>query len=159
MMLTQSEANTLFALPKKPKSADAVTFPHAGGKLLAEFVSLDGREVFLFNITRASIAVSKCTYQKRARHVEILRRLDIDGSPHPNPEVETVPFDFLVPYNGLEIPYPHLHIYVEGFADKWAIPAPANLVDFNADLYKMMESFLTYCNVTEMPNIERGLFI
>lgn len=76
-MLTQSEADALFAMPKKPKATNAVIFPHAGGKLPAEFVSLDGREVFLFNITRANIAVSKCTYQKRARQVEILRRLDI----------------------------------------------------------------------------------
>ena len=79
-MLTQSEADALFAMPKKPKTNDSAIFPHAGGKLLAEFVSVDGREVFLFNITRSSIAV-KCTYQKRARQVEILRRLDISGSP------------------------------------------------------------------------------
>lgn len=158
-MLTQSEADALFAMPKKPKSSNPLVFPHAGGKLLAEFVSLDGREVFLFNINRASIAVSKCTYQKRARQVEILRRLDIGGSAHPNPEVETVPLEFLAPYNGLEIPCPHLHIYVEGFADKWAVPAPDDLINTNANLYAVMESFLRYCNVQEMPNIARGLFI
>ncbi len=158
-MLTQSEADTLFAMPKKSKSSDPLTFPHAGWKLLAEFVSLDGREFFLFNITRASIEVSKCTYQKRARQVEILRRLDIGGSPHPNPDVETVPLDFLAPYNGLEIPCPHLHVYVEGFADKWVVPAPAELLNSSNDLYIVMESFLKYCNVTEMPNIGRGLFL
>lgn len=157
-MLTQSEADALFAMPKKPKTNDSAIFPHPGGKLLAEFVSVDGREVFLFNITRSSIAV-KCTYQKRARQVEILRRLDISGSPHPNPEVDTAPLEFLDPYNGLEIPCPHLHIYVEGFADKWAIPAPDDLMNTNADLYAVMKSFLRYCNVQEMPNIERGLFI
>lgn len=32
-MLTQSETDALFAMPKKPKSSDAVAFPHAGGKL------------------------------------------------------------------------------------------------------------------------------
>ena len=158
-MLTQSESDTLFVMPKKPKSSNPLAFPHAGGKLLAEFVSLDGRETFLFNINRASIAVFKCIYQKRARQVEILRRLDIGGSPHPNPSVETVPLEFLAPYNGLEIPCPHLHIYVEGFADKWAIPSPANLMNSNTDLYAIMDSFLRYCNVQEMPNIERGLFI
>jgi hypothetical protein len=78
---------------------------------------------------------------------------------HPNPAVETVQLEFLVPYNGIEIPCPHLHVYVEGFTDKWAIPAPADLVNSNADLYAMMESFFRYCNVQEMPNIERGLFI
>ena len=78
-MLTQAEADALFVMPKKPKSSDPLTFPHAGEKLLAELVSLDGREIFLFNINRGSIEVSKCAYQKRARQVEILRRLDIDG--------------------------------------------------------------------------------
>jgi hypothetical protein len=53
-MLTQAEADALFVMPKKPKSSDPLTFPHAGGKLLTEFVSLDGREVFLFNINRGS---------------------------------------------------------------------------------------------------------
>ena len=158
-MLTQSEADALFAVPKKPKSNDPDTFPYTGGKLLAEFVSLDGREVFLFNINRASIEVSKVTYQKRARQVEVLRRLDVGGSPHPNPEVESIPLDFLAPYNGLEIPCPHLHIYVEGFADKWAIPAPAELLNPNNDLYAIMENFLRHCHVTEMPNIEMGLFL
>lgn len=98
-------------------------------------------------------------FQMRARQVEILRRLDISGSPHPNPEVDTAPLEFLDPYNGLEIPCPHLHIYVEGFADKWAIPAPDDLMNTNADLYAVMKSFLRYCNVQEMTNIERGLFI
>lgn len=158
-MLTQSEADALFAMPKKPKANNPDAFPYAGGKLLAEFVSLDGREVFLFNINRASIEVSKITYQKRARQVEILRRLDVGGSPHSNPEVEGISLEFLVPYNGLEIPCPHLHIYVEGFADKWAIPAPAELLTPNNDLYTIMENFLRHCNVTEMPNIERGLFL
>lgn len=60
-MLTQAEADALFAMPKKPKSIDSLNFPHAGGKLLAELISLDGREVFLFNINRGSIEVSKCT--------------------------------------------------------------------------------------------------
>ena len=158
-MLTQSEADALFAMPKKPKSGNRLAFPHAGGKLIAEFVSLDGREVFLFNIARASIVVSKCTYQKRARQVEILRRLDIGGSAHTNPEAEIAPLGFLAPYNGLEIPCPHLHIYVEGFADRWAIPAPTEISSGGNDLYGVMEGFLKYCNVQEMPNIERGLFI
>lgn len=37
-MLTQSEADALFVMAKKPKSGNRRAFPHAGGKLLAEFV-------------------------------------------------------------------------------------------------------------------------
>lgn len=158
-MLTQAEAEALFALPKKPKSDEPYNFPFAGNKLLIEFLSLDGREMFLFNITRASIEVAKCTYQKRARKMEVLRRLDVGGSSHPNPDVKSVPFEFLAPYNGAEIPCPHLHVFIEGYGDKWAIPAPPELVNPGNDLYRTMENFLRHCNVQEMPNIERGLFL
>lgn len=158
-MLTQAEADALFTLPKKPKSIGPYGFPFAGGKLLLEFVSLDEREIFLFNINRSSMEVAKCTYQKRARQVEILRRLDVGGSSHPNPEVESVPLDILAPYNGIEIPCPHVHIYVEGFADKWAIPAPMELINSDSDLHSLAEGFLRYCNVQEMPIIQRGLFL
>lgn len=158
-MLTQSEADALFAMPKKTKSSGSYTFPYAGSKLTVELVSFDGREFFLFDINRSGIRVTKCTYQKRARQIEILRRLDIDGPPHPNPVVVSVPMDFLAPYNGIEIPCPHLHIYVEGFAHRWAIPAPAELVNSNRNLYNIMENFLRYCNVQEFPDIQRGLFL
>lgn len=45
-MLTQSEADTLFAMPKKPKSNGSYTFLHTGSKLVVEFLSFDGREYF-----------------------------------------------------------------------------------------------------------------
>lgn len=157
-MLTQAEADALFSMPKKPKSNASLNFPYAGGKLIAEFVSLDGRESFLFNINRSSIEIAKCTYQKRARQVEILRRLDVGGSVHRNPEVADVPLSILKDYNGIEVECPHLHIFVEGYADKWAVPAPADLVS-SADLFAVMEAFLRYCNVQELPYVERGLFI
>lgn len=38
-MLTQSEAEDLFAMLKKPKSNNPVAFPYAGGRMLTEFVS------------------------------------------------------------------------------------------------------------------------
>lgn len=91
--------------------------------------------------------MTKCTYQKRARQMEILRRLDIDGTPHPNPVVASVPLDFLIPF------------YVEGFAHRWAIPTSEDLVNSNSDLYSIMENFLRYCNVQDMPDIKRGLFV
>ena len=50
-MLTQSEADALFAMPKKPRSSGSYTFPYAESKLVIEFVSFDGREFFLFDIT------------------------------------------------------------------------------------------------------------
>ena len=94
----------------------------------------------------------------RYRGIIILVRLDIDGHPHTNPEVNDVPLLYLVPYNGQTIQCPHLHLYVEGYMDKWAIPAPANEFLNTKDLYQTLEDFFRYCNIIEPPIIQRGLF-
>ncbi len=47
IMLTQSEVDTLFAMPKKPKSNGSYTFSHTGSKLVVEFLSFDRRGFFL----------------------------------------------------------------------------------------------------------------
>jgi hypothetical protein len=97
------------------------------------------------DVTRARIKLTKITYQNRVRGSIILIRLDADGAPHRNPD-------------GAEIPCPHIHIYREGFGDKWAYPIPVekypNLKDFRATF----ESFMRHCNVTEPPNVLMGLF-
>jgi hypothetical protein len=52
-----------------------------------------------------------------------------------------------------------LHVYREGYGDKWAIPIPAEAFRDTRDIWVTLEDFLRYCNVTQPPNIERGLFI
>ena len=73
---------------------------------------MDGREEFLLDIRRARIDLAKGTYQNRGREVVILARLDFGGAPHRNPD-------------GEEIGSPHIHLYREGFGDKWAFPIPS----------------------------------
>ncbi|MBU2443954.1 MAG: hypothetical protein KJ666_00065 [Bacteroidetes bacterium] len=91
IFLTQTEADFFFAMEKIPESSEVYTYPLSGDKLLIPFTSLDKRENFLFDINRASIRITKVTYQNRVRKSFVLRRLDLDGSPHANPEVENVP--------------------------------------------------------------------
>jgi hypothetical protein len=75
--------------------------------------------------------------------VEILLRLDIDGPPHVNPD-------------GVEVPSPHLHVYREGYGDKWAEPAPADFSD-TSNLPRTLEDFLKYCKVERIPLVQRGV--
>jgi hypothetical protein len=75
-----------------------------------------------------------------------LMRLDFGGAPHRNPNDE-------------EIPSPHLHVYREGFGDRWAFPAPVDKFGHISDLWVSLEDFMRYCNITQPPFIERGLFI
>ena len=83
--------------------------------------------------------------QNRARQVVRLARLDIGGAPHRNPDDE-------------EIPAPHLREYREGYEDKWAKPISSEHFTAIDDPYKTLEEFMSYCNITEPPKIQRGMF-
>lgn len=145
MELTQSEADLLIAMEKHRLDDTLWTFPSPGEKISIPLASPDKREKFLLDVTRAQIKITKATYQNRARQVAVLMRLDLDGSTHWNPD-------------GQEIPCPHLHIYREGYSDKWAIPAPTQRYPSTTDLFATLEAFFAHCNVTLPPNIQKGLF-
>lgn len=108
-------------------------------------VSGDRREQFLLDLRRGRIDLAKGTYQNRARQVVVLARLDFGGAPHQNPD-------------GGEIASPHLHLYREGYGDKWALPAPGDRFVNLSDPWQMLEDFMRFCNIVEPPIIRRGLF-
>lgn len=158
IFLTQEEADYLFDLNKIPEDDKTIDFPSQGEKISLKFTSFDKREIFIFDITRAYIKLDKVTYQKRARKAFVLRRLDINGQPHLNPLADKVPFEYLEPYNGIEIPCPHLHIYVEGYHHKWAIPANDIFNALDKEMDSVLNDFLQYCNVIKIPAIQKILF-
>ena len=143
--LTQEEADKLMAMEKRAVDEKEWLFPAPGDRFAVPLTSLDRRENFVLDVTRFQIKLSKATYQNRARVAIILYRLDIDGAPHRNPD-------------GEEIPCPHLHVYREGFGDKWAIEAPPEIFPDTSDLVITLEAFMQHCNITEPPIILRGLF-
>src|ERR1035441_9933728 len=108
--LTQEEADALMAMEKRRVDEQEWLFPSPGGSTAIPLASVDKRENFMLDVTRAQIRLTKATYQTRARVAIVLMRLDLDGPPHRNPD-------------DAEIPCPHLHIYREMNADKWAIAA------------------------------------
>ena len=143
--LTQAEADGLVSMEKHSTNEDRLNFPGPGARLAVQLQSVDKRELFTVDISRSTIKLTKGTLQNRARQVVVLRRLDIEGAPHRNPD-------------GEEIPCPHLHIYREGYADKWAVPAPVELLPTDGTLYSALASFMSHCNVTQPPIVEKGLF-
>jgi len=143
--LTQAEADALIAMEKHRVNTDRHDFPLGGGALVVPLQSPDKREQFLLDISRSRIDLLKGTYQNRARQVVVLVRLDFGGAPHRNPD-------------DTEVPSPHLHVYREGYGDKWAIPAPLDKFGNTADLWQTLKNFMRFCNITKPPHIERGLF-
>ncbi|MDD3926511.1 MAG: hypothetical protein PHT33_07620 [bacterium] len=143
--ITQAEADALIGLEKHRIDEQKYDFPFMGGALALSLQSVDRREQFLLDISRGRINLLRGKYQNRARQVVTLVRLDFGGPPHRNPDDK-------------EIPCPHLHVYREGFGDKWAVPIPSKHFSRINDLYGTLEDFMMFCNITKMPYIQRGLF-
>lgn len=144
-IITQVEADTLLAMPKVSTQTQPPLFPTGGSRIEVPLESEDGRESFALDVTRVRIKLTKATYQNRTRQVVILARVDIDGAPHRNPD-------------GVEIPCPHIHIYREGFGDKWAKPLPSIFAN-PTDLWSTLEDFCRFCNVLGPVPVMRGLVV
>lgn len=143
--LTQLEADALIAMEKHRMDDKEWKFPGPGQRLAIPLISPDKRENFMLDITRSQLKLTKATYQNRARQVVILMRLDLDGPPHRNPDEQ-------------EVPCPHLHVYREGYGDKWAIAAPLARYPNTQDLFSTFEAFMQHCNITQTPTVQRVLF-
>jgi hypothetical protein len=143
--LTQAEADALIAMEKHCAAEDRNDFPTEGQSLVLSLHSPDKREQFLLDLSRGRIDLLKVKMQNRGRQVVVLVRLDMGGAPHHNPD-------------GEEIPVPHLHVYREGYSDKWAIPIPADYFQEIGDARVTFEDFMRFCNITQPPYIEWGLF-
>lgn len=144
--LTQSEADALIAIEKHRDSDKKWDYPLPGQKIMVPLISFNGREAFSLDIARGRIDLSKHTFQNRARSMVVLVRLDLSGRPHKNPD-------------GEDIPVPHLHIFREGFGDKWAIPPPKEYFGNLADIVQTLDDFMGFCNITLKPLIKENLFV
>lgn len=143
--LTQFEADNLLALEKHRVDETEHDYPGIGGSLIIPLLSADKRESFLLDVRRSQVNLAKGTYQNRARGTIILARLDFGGSPHRNPDDE-------------EIPCPHLHVYREGFGDKWAMLLPPDRFPHSKDPFALLEAFMRFVNIVEPPLLSRDLF-
>ena len=143
--LTPAEADALMAVEKHRLNATTWNYPGLGGQITIPLISTDQHEAFLLDLRRGRINLAKGTSQNRGRQVVILARLDFGGAPHRNPD-------------GEEIGSPHLHLYREGFGDKWASLVPSDHFPHLGDQWKTLEDFMQFCNIVELPVIRRGLF-
>ncbi len=141
--ITQVEADALLKLEKKSENSEIWTFGSDISSAIP-LLSIDNREKFYLDIRRGKFNITKATYQNRARVDIVLARLDLGSAPHRNP-------------NGEEIPSPHLHVYREGFGDKWALPINDQEFPNVDDLWQTLHDFMNFCNIISKPNIQLGL--
>lgn len=143
--LAQADADALLAMEKHRVDDTVYDYPSLGGSLRIPLQSPDNREAFVLDITRSQVNLTKGTYQNRSRGVIVLARLDFGGAPHRNPDDQ-------------EIDCPHLHVYREGFGDRWAIPLPTGQFDNPSDRWLLLLQFMQFVNITVQPDVRRSLF-
>lgn len=142
-MLTQAEADALLALRKEFVDRTPLLVP-PGGDPTRELASDDHRETFLFDVYRGTIKLTKVKYQTRGRRVFVLARIDIDGAPHTNPD-------------GQQVGPTHLHVYREGYEDKWAIELDPSSFTVPTDFGQAYVDFCRFCSILEPPPLQVGL--
>lgn len=141
-MLLQTEADALLAATKRFVDPSTIQFP-PGGHEVRELVDAAERNLFHFDLRRGSIRISKLTYQTRAQHSIILARLDVDGPPHTNPD-------------GQGVDGPHLHLYREGFEDKWAASLDPAVFKNPSDIGQAFGDFCGLCRIDSPPPLQAG---
>jgi len=146
MALTDSEVQHLIRLPKRFTDIAQVIIPQSGEfEHRSDLAAIGGRDTFILDISRAAIRMTRCKSQTRYARNIILIRVDLDGSPHENPD-------------GTDVGRSHVHIYRAGWDDKWAYP----LSEYKgfascSTLVELVRSFCRYCGVTSDIPYQEGI--
>jgi len=145
VILNQPEGDDLIAIEQTRVDGKLHRFPGRGGSISLDIKSFDEQEEFKLDLNRGRISLRKVTMQTRGRKTIVLARLDLEGAPHRNPD-------------GEEIKTPHLHLYREGYGDKWAFPVPQEHFSDVNNLNGTLDEFMRYCNIVRPPRIDMELF-
>ena len=138
-MIDQATADSLINMDKEFVNAKLIAMPMTNEILSLNVKSKITKDTFLLDINRkGTFKLTRFTYQERYRTNIILLRLDIDTKPHVNP-------------NGEVISPTHIHIYREGYLDKWAYPLEGIYKIDNQN--SLLQSFINFCKLCNIDNI------
>lgn len=140
-MLTQAEADQLIQMKKHFIRPPASISIKPGADETYELSDPDDRERFLLDIWRGTFRLTKVKFQNRARTVVILVRLDVDGAPHTNPD-------------GQRLSGTHLHLFRQGFDDKWAYPVDSSTFTVLNDPGITFQEFCAFCKIESPPSVQ-----
>ena len=144
LILKQAEADALLEMEKHYTGEDEFEYPSTGGSIRIPLFSEDRREEFALDVWRSHVVLEKNTFQSRGCKTLVLARLDFGGPPHRNPD-------------DMEVPTPHLHLYREGFGDKWAFPLPSNFPQPES-AGQLLTAFMDYCRIMTKPIMVEDMF-
>lgn len=140
-MLTQAEAEQLIQMVKHFVNAPAVISIPPGADDTYELAGSNDREKFLLDVWRGTLRLTKLRFQDRVRTVVVLVRLDVDGARHTNPD-------------GQQLSGTHLHIFREGFDDRWAYPVDPTVFTLLSDPGATFQAFCAFCKIESPPPVQ-----
>jgi len=141
MFLKQADFEHLINLKKKFKSSMIIKSEPAPLHWTREIISMDSEHTFLLDFYRGSFNINRFTINTRFKKNIILIRFDSQGK-HINPDKTF--------FDG-----PHLHVYKEGYNDKFAYPISVlGLNETNFTIQDALSKLLDYFNVIEIPKIQ-----
>ena len=141
-MLSQQHADALLTEAKEFCRSDVIEL-YPGADYARTVRGLTSHEEFLLDIAVGKRGRLKVKYQTRGRRVVVLARLDVNGPPHRNPD-------------GVQVGRNHLHIYKEGYADKWAYPLSTYAQLDNTDFPAVLGWFMQHCRIGNAPPIQEA---
>ncbi|HEX3659844.1 MAG TPA: hypothetical protein VHU89_00325 [Acidobacteriaceae bacterium] len=140
-MLNQAEADQLIQTEKHFVHSPASISIPPGADETYELTGPGDRERFQLDVWRGTLRLSKLKLQNRARAVVVLVRLDVDGAPHTNPD-------------GEQLSGTHLHLFREGYDDKWAYPVDSAQFTLLIDPGTTFQEFCAFCNIVAPPPVQ-----
>jgi hypothetical protein len=140
-MLTQTEADQFMQMVKHfLRHPSTITIP-SGTDDCYELADPNDRERFFLDVWRGSLRLSKLRFQNRVETVVVLVWLDVDGAPHTNPD-------------GQRLSGTHLHLFKEGYDDRWAYPVDANQFTLLSDPGTTFQEFCSFCKIESPPPLQ-----
>lgn len=131
--LTQEEFGFLMGLEKEFEDKSTIFLGPAPLQWSRRLKSTATNDTFLLDFYRGSFKIQKYTYNHRYRQTLAVFRFDSFGT-HTNPDGEKL--------TGF-----HVHLYKEGFGDKFAYPASKFGIEETDPMEVVLQKFLVYCKV------------
>ena len=149
---SNQETQQLFQIAKYPCTSASVEFPVHGEGICIDLQNATERIKFQSDISRKFKVIEKLTLQLRHQKIYTIRRLDFCGN-HKNPP-GPAPDEIFVGYEDhLFYREDHVHFYMHGFNDRWALPLfkiPEIGIQTTDTMYEKMIKFFEYCNVQNL---------
>jgi hypothetical protein len=142
-MLTQSEYTVLMSQHKVFEDSEIIYLGPAPARWTRLLKSLVGSEVFRLDFHRGRLEL-RYTYNLRRNLATVLFRYDHEGI-HTNPD-------------GVRFSGPHIHLYTEGYDDKFAFSVSQIGVLPTDNISEVLVKVANFCNIINVPTIQVPAF-